>query len=347
MFYYHLVICCHAHTERWFQSSNLFSHPCLPLMFVQVGTISILGILTSASEMLQSHVLEQPTHLSDIQHTSEWRKWYSPGGIFQGDKRGVALGFATDGVNPCKTIGKECSTWPLYVKIFNLLPEVRNSMGHLMLCGVIEGEGKKEPQSLDPFMQIIVHELQSCSGERIYDAFQQEYFHLNVAIVRLTTDFMGRCKLFQCVGPMGLRACPWCRLVGFRCRCLGKTVFVGNRRYLSTGHPLRAQEELYPYTDCNPRGGLIALFPEERQHPGNSTHLGRVSQRKEFENATTKLRKAKTAKESRVHGPYAMLNLPYHDELKHTHPDGMHVIKQSFSHLIDMLTDSKKATRDR
>lgn len=124
-------------------------------------------------------------------------------------------------------------------------------MGNLMLCGVIEGE----PIQLDPYIDLLVCELNSFSGTVTYDAFRDEDFHLHVALVRHMTDFMGRCKLLKSVGPMGLRACPWCKLEGFRCRCLGKTVFPGNRRYLDHSHPLRAQEEAFPSSQCNPRGG--------------------------------------------------------------------------------------------
>lgn len=295
------------------------------------------------AKLLQSHnLLHDPPVLTDIQDTEEWQKWFSPGNIFDGDRRGVALGFATDGVNPCKTIGKECSIWPLYMKIFNFPPSLRNEMGHLMLCGVIEGDGKKEPPTLDPYMEVILQELQSCEGRLAYDALKKEFFALHVAVVRFITDFMGRCKLFHCVGPMGLRACPWCKLQGFRCMCLGKTVFPGNRRYLREGHPLRFQDEWFPHPDCNPSGGLIPLMAELRDHPGNSSHEERVHEREVYQRTPTKLGKARLAKAGGVYGQYPMLTLPYHNEVKHTHPDGMHVIKQSFSHLLDFLSGNKK-----
>nr|XP_023654008.1 uncharacterized protein LOC111836725 [Paramormyrops kingsleyae] len=153
---------------------------------------------------------------------------------------------------------------------------------------------------------------------------------------------MGRCKLLHCVRPMGLRACPWCKLQGFKCRCLGKTVLSGNRRFLGTAHPLRSQEELFPTTECNPRCGMIAMLSESREHPGNTTYEERVFQRAKYQNAPTKLERAQLAKEEGVFGPYPMQSLPYHNEVRQSHPDGMHVIKQSFSHLKDFLCDSKK-----
>ena len=53
------------------------------------------------SRLLQSHA---STHtqdgVHDIHETSTWKEWFSPGGMFRGDPRGLALGLCADGTNP-------------------------------------------------------------------------------------------------------------------------------------------------------------------------------------------------------------------------------------------------------
>lgn len=312
--------------------------PFKTIHYMPVGPrLSRLYACPLLAQQLQSHSLVERQTLKDIQDTETWRDWYSPEGIFQGDPRGLALGMSTDGVNPFKTIGKESSIWPIYVNIFNLPPVLRNQMGNIMLCGVIEGEGKKEPAQLHPYIDILTHELMSFSGSRTFDAFRNEVFSLKVALVRQLTDFMGRCKLLSSVGPMGFRACPWCKIRGVRCHCLGKTIFPGNRRFLESTHQLRLDEEAFPTVDCNPRGGIILMAREMEGQPGSTNYMERVDARERYQAATNKRAKAEISKEEGVLGCYALQKLPYHDEVKHTLPDGMHVIKQSLTHIMDLM----------
>lgn len=42
-------------------------------------------------------------------------------------------------------------------------------------------------------------------------------------------------------------------------------------------------------------------------------------------------------------GQYALLKLPYHDEVRHSHPDGMHLIKNIMAHIMDLMTDRRRA----
>ena len=151
------------------------------------------------SQLLQSHSLIPATsNVCDIQQTQTWKKWYSQHGIFSGDARGLALALCLDGTNPYSQEKNAYSMWPMLVSFLNLPPALRRVAGFLQLVGIIPG--KNEPKNTDPYLKVLIDELQELHGMRIYDAHQKNMFELKVSVLLHILDYPGQNKVFHCHG---------------------------------------------------------------------------------------------------------------------------------------------------
>lgn len=107
----------------------------------------------------------------DVYDAPAWKEAYSPTGVFAGDTRGLAFSFCTDGLNPYSHNRVSYSMWSIVLSILNLPRKVRHSFCNLLLVGVVPGNGSKEPNSLDPYLEIVVDELLSLSNRKMFDAY--------------------------------------------------------------------------------------------------------------------------------------------------------------------------------
>lgn len=76
------------------------------------------------------------------------------------------------------------------------------------------GNGNKEPNSLDPYLHIVVDELLSLSNKRLFDAYHNAPFYLKVQIFMYVIDYPGIGKVFNVVGSGGYMGCAWCEVRG-------------------------------------------------------------------------------------------------------------------------------------
>lgn len=104
----------------------------------------------------------------DVHDSATWRQAYSCHGVFGGDKRGLSL---ADGMNPFKHNKVSYSMWPVMLTILNLPRNIRNHFGNILLVGIIPGNGYKEPDNLDPYLDIQVDEMLELSMSTMYDAY--------------------------------------------------------------------------------------------------------------------------------------------------------------------------------
>lgn len=80
--------------------------------------------------------------------------------------------------------------------------------------GVIPANGKEEPRSVDPYLEIVVDELMALSGTSFYDGYKEEYFTLQVHFHNYVLDYPGLNKVFRCNGAGALQGCMWCEIIG-------------------------------------------------------------------------------------------------------------------------------------
>lgn len=155
----------------------------------------------NVSELLQKHQdkhAKSETSISDFHETNAWKSLYSADGYFKGDPRGISLSLCTDGTNPFSKEKISYSMWPIALTILNLPFGVRNLPKSILLAGIIPG--KSEPKSIDPYIDVLVDEIQSLNSTQCYDGYRDEVFNMKVDIILNILDYPGHNKLFHCVG---------------------------------------------------------------------------------------------------------------------------------------------------
>lgn len=63
------------------------------------------------------------------------------------------------------------SMWPIQVRCLNLPIKIRYKAGSLFLIGIMPE--RKEPQSLDPYLNIFVDDIR-INGSKLYDVYKNE-----------------------------------------------------------------------------------------------------------------------------------------------------------------------------
>lgn len=170
---------------------------------------------SNVAKLVQSHnIRDQNREMLDIHDSSHWRKAYSSNGLFVGDQRGISLAMCTDGVNPFSHQKVSYSMWPIMLTMLNLPRHIRNHFGNFLLVGIIPGNGNKEPENLNPYLDILVDELLELSGSVLYDAYQQAPFQVKAEVLLYILDYPGICKVFSVVGSGGYSGCAWCHIDG-------------------------------------------------------------------------------------------------------------------------------------
>ena len=153
------------------------------------------------SQPLQQHLNHRDSGLMSISgmHESEaWKEWFGPGGIFRGQKQGVALGMCLDGVNPYSKGNTSYSMWPIVLFPLNLPENVRRSSSSMVLVGIIPGPG--EPMEFDPYMEVVVDDIFSLNKLEMYDAHSNSTFKLSTNICLHIFDYPGQNKILHCQG---------------------------------------------------------------------------------------------------------------------------------------------------
>lgn len=164
---------------------------------------------------------------------------------FGREPRNLRLGLATDGVNPYGRQSAAWSTWPVVLINYNLPPWLLMKTSHLMVVLLVPGP--KKPESLDPYLKIIIDELLTLwsTGIEVYDVSRalhnEQRFTLRAILMWTTSDWPG---LYELSGLQvsGYAACHLCgseQLNSRRSTALHKNVYANFRRFLPLGNRLR------------------------------------------------------------------------------------------------------------
>ena len=107
------------------------------------------------------------------------------GHTYFSDDRDIALGLATDGVNPWKR--RKSTFWPIILYNFNLPPEVRFHDENAICVGEVPGPSK--PKDMDSFLYPLVQELLKLSvGVQAFDVVEKEIFTLRAYLITIFGD---------------------------------------------------------------------------------------------------------------------------------------------------------------
>lgn len=191
--------CCPKCMEPRFQSHSKI--PRKVFKYVPLGPrLKRMFSYEKTAKDLQIHMTADTSSsiVSDIHESNFWKEQYSTTGPFQGDPRGISLSFETDGMNPFSKEKVVYSMWPIIVTILNLPRILRNLPGSMLLMGIIPG--RAEPKNLDPYLCLLVDEIETLNGLSFYDAYRREHFSLKVDIMLHVLDYPGQNKVFHCQG---------------------------------------------------------------------------------------------------------------------------------------------------
>ena len=104
--------------------------------------------------------------------------------------------------------------WPIVIAMLNLPRNMRFLPSSIFLVGIIPGNGTKEPNTLQPYLEIVVDEILALSNESMFDAYREAPFSLKVNILNYTLDYPGIGKVFNTMGSGAYQACVWCDITG-------------------------------------------------------------------------------------------------------------------------------------
>ena len=130
------------------------------------------------------------------------------------DPRDIALGLSLDGFAPFKR--RSNSAWPVILFNYNLPPDLRTHLDHILCYGVIPGP--KSVKDVDSFLIPLYDELARLSEgvEGTLDLTTHEWFVLRAYLILLFGDIPAISKLLMMKGHNGYSPCRYCEIVGIR-----------------------------------------------------------------------------------------------------------------------------------
>lgn len=130
------------------------------------------------------------------------------------DRRDIALGLSLDGFAPFKR--RKNSAWPVILFNYNLPPDIRTHLNHILCYGVIPGP--KSVKDVDSFLAPLYDELAQLSEgvDRVLDVTSREFFVLRAYLVLLFGDIPAISKLMMMKGHNGYSPCRCCEIKGIR-----------------------------------------------------------------------------------------------------------------------------------
>ncbi|KAF7334087.1 hypothetical protein MVEN_02314400 [Mycena venus] len=125
----------------------------------------------------------------------------------------IAMGLSADRVCPFKN--RKATCWPVIGVLYNLKPELRFLLDHVLCFGVIPGP--HEPQDIGSFLIPLCDEfLELARGVRAFDALRERVFTLCAFLIRVFGDMPAMAKLMHMKGPNGIHPCRACKITGIR-----------------------------------------------------------------------------------------------------------------------------------
>lgn len=129
------------------------------------------------------------------------------------DDRDVALGLSMDGFSPFKQCKQ--TAWPLILFDYNLPPEIRFHLKHILSLGIIPGP--KKPKDMDSYLWPLVQELlRLAKGVAAFDVLSKTHFALRAFLILAFGDIPAVSMLMRMKGHNGYSPCRMCEITGLR-----------------------------------------------------------------------------------------------------------------------------------
>jgi hypothetical protein len=129
------------------------------------------------------------------------------------DHRDIALGLSTDGFCPFRKRKKTC--WPILIYNYNLSPQIRFWIRHILCVGVVPGPYK--PKDFDSFLWPLVEELlKLAAGIKAFDLSSNKIFALRAFLILVFGDIPAVSMVMRMKGHNGLVPCRMCKITALR-----------------------------------------------------------------------------------------------------------------------------------
>ncbi|GKA02623.1 hypothetical protein Tco_0675404 [Tanacetum coccineum] len=193
------------------------------------------------------HATGKCTEPGKMQHPVDGRAWKNfdtkyPN--FAKEPRNVRLGLAADGFNPFGNLSQAYSMWPVILTTYNLPPWLCMKESSFMLTLLIPGP-KSPGKDIDVYLRPLIDDLKvlwALKGVETIDVATGQKFNMRAMVLWTINDFPARSSLSGWSG-QGYKACPTCNKDTPSVRVLGKTAYVGHRRFLKKPHKWRRSLE--------------------------------------------------------------------------------------------------------
>nr|GEV84556.1 hypothetical protein [Tanacetum cinerariifolium] len=159
-------------------------------------------------------IIPRLQHLYKSSHTAKEMTWHATGKCTKPEPRNVRLGLAADAFNPSGNPSQSYNMWPMILTTYNLPMPLIDDLKALWA----------KP-----------------SVETIYVATGQK-FNMRAMVLWTINDFPARSSLSRWSG-QGYKTCPTCNEDTPYVHVLGKTSYVGHRRFLKNPHKWRRSLE--------------------------------------------------------------------------------------------------------
>ncbi|GJZ65627.1 zinc finger, PHD-type containing protein [Tanacetum coccineum] len=199
------------------------------------------------------HATGKCTEPGKMQHPVDGRAWkdfdtkYLD---FAAEPRNVRLGLAADGFNPFGNLSQSYSMWPVILTTYNLPPWLCMKESSFMLTLLIPGP-KSPGKDIDVYLRPLIDDLKDLwakPGVETIDVATGLKFNMRAMVLWTINDFPARSSLSGWSG-QGYKACPTCNEDTPSVRVLGKTAYVGHRRFLKKPHKWRRSLEFNGETE--------------------------------------------------------------------------------------------------
>ncbi|GJW18749.1 hypothetical protein Tco_0026185 [Tanacetum coccineum] len=193
------------------------------------------------------HATGKCTEPGKMQHPVDGRAWKdfdTKYPDFAAEPRNVRLGLAADGFNPFRNLSQSYSMWPVILTTYNLPLWLCMKESSFMLTLLIPGP-KSPSKDIDVYLRPLIDDLKDLwakPGVETIDVATGLTFNMRAMVLWTINDFPARSSLFGWSG-QGYKACPTCNEDTSSMRVLGKTTYVGHRRFLKKPHKWRRSLE--------------------------------------------------------------------------------------------------------
>nr|GFA29891.1 hypothetical protein [Tanacetum cinerariifolium] len=214
--------CPVCNTSRWKHSNTPGKKVPKKVLryFLIISRLQRLYKSSHTAKEMTWHATGKCTEPGKIQHPVDgkaWKDFDTKYLDFAEEPRKVRLGLAADGFNPFGNLSRSYSMWPMILTTYNLPSWLCIKESYFMLTLLIPGP-KSSGKDIDVYLRPLIDDLKTIN------------------------DFPARSSLSGWRG-QGYKACPTCNEDTPYVHVLGKTAYVGHKRFLKKPHKWRRSLE--------------------------------------------------------------------------------------------------------